>query len=88
MIEHRVWRGVAIVRPTMHFAAGDDVDSRDLLFQDGGLRGPQLRIREITRRPIDRSSQDGPWLHTNAARYARRSPWSYTSHNAARPISP
>ena len=36
-----------VVGPPMHFAAGDDVDAGDLLLEDRGLSGPQLRIGEI-----------------------------------------
>ena len=45
MIQHRIGRRVSIVRSTMHLAAGDDVDARDLLFQDGRLRGPVVARR-------------------------------------------
>ena len=47
MVQHRIRRRVPIVRPTMHFAAGNHVDPRDFLFEDGRLGRPQLRIREI-----------------------------------------
>src|ERR1700750_2259596 len=33
MIEHRVWRGMAIVGAPVHLAPGDHVDARDLLLQ-------------------------------------------------------
>jgi len=31
----------------MHLAAGDNIDARHLLLQDGRLRSPQLRIKEV-----------------------------------------
>ena len=49
VIEHRVRRRMPVVRPAMHFAAGDDIDAGDLLLKDRGLGCPQLRVGEIAR---------------------------------------
>ena len=45
------------MRSPMHFTAGDHVDARDLLFQNSGLGGPQLRIREIPGRQLTGANQ-------------------------------
>ena len=47
VIEHRIGRSVPVMGPAVHLAAGDYVDPRDLLLEDGGLRGPQLRVGKI-----------------------------------------
>jgi len=39
-----------IVRPPMHFTAGDDVDAGDLLLQNCRLGGAELRVGEIPER--------------------------------------
>ena len=49
MIEHCIrWR-VPVVRPPVHFTAGNDVDAGDFLLQNGRLARPQLGVGEIPR---------------------------------------
>ena len=48
---------MAVVGPPVHLPAGDDVDARDLLFEDGGLGGAQLRVGEIARRELSCGDQ-------------------------------
>ena len=57
VIQHRVGRRVAVVGPPMHLPAGDHVDARHLLFQDGGLHRPELRIRDIAGRELTQRHQ-------------------------------
>lgn len=57
MVQHRVGRRVTIVRPPMHLAARDDVDSRRLLLQNRGLSGAKLRVGEIGCRKIAQGNQ-------------------------------
>ena len=45
VIQHRVWRRVAVMGSPMHLATGDDIDSRKFLFQDRGLAGTELGVR-------------------------------------------
>ena len=47
MVQHRVRRRVPVVPATVHLTARDHIDPSDLLFEDGSLRGSQLRVREI-----------------------------------------
>ena len=47
MIQHRVRRRVSVVPTPMHLTARDHIDPSDLLFEDGSLCGPQLRVCEI-----------------------------------------
>ena len=44
MVQHRVRRRVPVVRPPMHLAARDDVNSGDLLVEDRGLGCAILRV--------------------------------------------
>ena len=57
VIQHRVGRRVAVMGPPMHLAAGDHVDARHLLFQDGGLHRPELRIGDIAGRELTQRHQ-------------------------------
>src|ERR1700693_5552635 len=52
VIQHRVrWR-MSIVSTTMHLATGDDVNARNLLFQDCGLSSTKLRVSKIARQEL------------------------------------
>jgi len=48
---------MSIVRPPVHLAPGDYVDSRYFLFQDCSLRRTKLSVREVTGRKLARSDQ-------------------------------
>ena len=74
MVQHRVGRGVPIVRPAMHLAAGDDVDAGHLLFEDRGLGGAQLRIGKVLRGELAERPPAG-----RSASYQRGTLWAPTT---------
>ena len=48
-VEHGVGRRVPVARPSVHLAAGDDVDAGDLLIEQRRLGGAVVRIAQVGR---------------------------------------
>jgi hypothetical protein len=78
-IQHRVGRRMSIVRASIHLAARNNVNPRDLLFENGRLTCSILRVRHRTIRP----QPAGREPRTNRARCARRLPSLNISDRAA-----
>ena len=70
MVEHRVGRRVPVMRAPMHFASGDHVDPRNLLFYDRRLHRAKLRVGKIGR--LELSQGDEPVESLVPARDAMR----------------
>ena len=52
VIEHGVGRRMPVVRASVHFATGDDVDAGQFLVQDRGLASAILRVHHRCHRQL------------------------------------
>jgi hypothetical protein len=52
MVEHRVGRGVPVMRAAMHLAPGNDINAGGFLFENGRLHRAKLCVREIGAREL------------------------------------